>query len=237
MTYPDQLKIKQDFVTNIQQFLIQQSIHYYSYFFTMTFHDPNFVVEREYQKYFEQFTRRLNNMLIRGNEYKRSAILIMFPEYESKNNKFHFHGVLNIHKTTIKNFNYKCHSGYGVESFEKTNPYTQETERDIRSYLLLSDYIVNCFTKYKSRKRVAYKIKCEPDDFENQNCTPLRVHDYRLYGLGGSQQQIDNVVRYSTKKMKSNNIQYDDIFVGKMTKPNPNDRYYAKKRKMVSGQY
>ena len=222
--------LKNDFIINIQKFFKDQSEQYDLYFLTVTFSNRDSDIKREYRKYFEKFCQRLNNCLISGKDYKRSAVLIMLPEYEPKNRKLHFHGIIMIHKTTSKNFMRRCHSGYDCELVEIKNKYTKEKKRTIRPHLLLSKYIMNPFVKYKSQRKRLYQIVCEVDDFIKQNPFNLTVASSRIYKIP-TKQDTHNVVQYATKKLTLPNIDYDDIIICKREKPNKNDRLYVLKRK------
>lgn len=72
-------KMKSDFKIGIEYWLHHYQKKYRSYFVTFTFHQPNYVIERETRRFFNQMVNRLNNKLCVKN-HDKSAVFILYPE-------------------------------------------------------------------------------------------------------------------------------------------------------------
>ncbi len=228
--------MKSTFKETMKTFLYESQSLYDTYFVTFTFCERNVSIKRDANKFFEKMIQRLNNKVMPNHKlYKRSAVLILFPEYDPCYSKLHFHGLMLIHKQTTRNFFFKCRRDaiptFAIDAFEKKKK-DEKNALDERCHTRLSDYIIKPFTKFvhQKNKRLndhpAYTQPIKP-------C--LTIADYRIYKTPS----FDDTARafdYAQKHFQDNSFDYADCLIYKRTKKNPDDKHFVIKRKKLAGQ-
>lgn len=228
-----QQRMKSDFTTGIEHWLHYYQDLYQTYFVTFTFREPNYIINQESNKFFEQMTMRINNKLC-VNNHQKSVVFILYPEYERKKNKLHYHGVMLIHRDTTIKFHENCFLECAFEKKKKKKS-DKSKKIEIQAHTRLTDYIMNPFTQFVHEdKKVRKRLRLQYTPTAEQRMIPLSITDYRIYKTP-TFEDFKRSFKYSQKHFQGYNLEYDKVMVFKKTKKNPNDKFFAQKRAENAG--
>lgn len=204
-------KDKQLLINNLEPLLTQYLDAYSMYFVTLTFKSKSNILNesREYKKadydsYFRLFKNRLNNLALRNSKQKNKCVFFAFPEKSYYNHKF-----LNQENLIITNRN------RSQPSFR-----SQDLPNHYHCILLVHNQHQDRFERKCTKKYLNPKTgkisKSLSDKLANPYPKDTAFEETNLFIQDTDIQLIDDldgVIKYSTKNILSLDFNYDDIYI------------------------
>jgi len=181
----DSIPEKEHLIMSIINDIVSRQEEYNIYFFTGTFKIPrnkNLLQKEHSDRYLERFSKKLNKFIKYNGKQKYNRPRMLYhlePSEELKS--YHFHSILETHKSTNNRLNNRCIEKTLFEPIEALGGAEREN-------IILKDFMLDV-------NSIRYTDNA---NYINEN-EYLNIDTYKIYRLR-SDEDINKVVRYMLKK-------------------------------------